>query len=144
MSISVFKTMAVSSTFSGAKLESLLVNSCSSSSASSLRVYFPCQQQMKAFSKPNRGRKGMVQRSGVRCEVVQSDAALEGEKIDPSKASALSALEKLKTSAADSTFIFNFRKFFSLSFTCFGRISCYSVLGLIVNCYLMNALLNVI
>ena len=77
--------MAVSSTFSGAKLESLLVNSCSSSSASSLRAYFPCQQPMKAFSKPNHGRKGMVQRNGgVRCEVAQSDAALGGEKIDPS------------------------------------------------------------
>ncbi|OMO50850.1 Tetrapyrrole biosynthesis, glutamyl-tRNA reductase [Corchorus capsularis] len=93
--------MAVSSTFSGAKLESLLVNSCSSSSASSLRAYFPCQQQMKALSKPNnRGRKNMVQKS-VRCEVAQSDAALEGEKMDPAKASALSALEQLKTSAAD-------------------------------------------
>ncbi|XP_022768534.1 glutamyl-tRNA reductase 1, chloroplastic-like [Durio zibethinus] len=94
--------MAVSSIFSGAKLESLLVKSCSSSSGSSLRVYFPCQQQMKAFSKPNRGRKGMVQRSGgVRCDVAQSNVALESEKIDPSKASALSALEQLKTSAAD-------------------------------------------
>ncbi|XVE60652.1 hypothetical protein DITRI_Ditri05aG0145400 [Diplodiscus trichospermus] len=94
--------MAVSSTFSGAKLESLLVNSGSSSSASSLRAYFPCQQQMKAFSKPNRGRKSVVQRSGgVRCDVAKADAALEGQNIDPSKASALSALEQLKTSAAD-------------------------------------------
>ncbi|XVE95132.1 hypothetical protein REPUB_Repub02eG0070100 [Reevesia pubescens] len=96
--------MAVSSTFSGAKLESLLMNSCSSSSASSLRAYFHCQHQMKGFPKPStRGSKGMVQRNeGVRCEVVaQSDAAFEGEKIDPSKASALSALEQLKTSAAD-------------------------------------------
>ncbi|XP_022726538.1 glutamyl-tRNA reductase 1, chloroplastic-like [Durio zibethinus] len=93
--------MAVSSTFSGAKLETLLVNPCSSSSASSLRAYFPCQQQMKAFFNPSLGMKGVVQKSGVRCEVAQSDSALEGEKIDPSKASVLSALEQLKTSAAD-------------------------------------------
>ncbi|XVF64946.1 hypothetical protein PTKIN_Ptkin09bG0207400 [Pterospermum kingtungense] len=96
--------MAVSWTYSGAKLESLLVNYCSPSSASSLRAYFPCQQQqMKAFANPNRGRKCMVQRSGrVRCEVAPPDAVLEGgDKMDPSKASALSALEQLKTSAAD-------------------------------------------
>ncbi|KAE8684555.1 Glutamyl-tRNA reductase 1 [Hibiscus syriacus] len=38
---------------------------------------------------------------GVRCEVAQSDVITEGGKIDPSKASAISALEQLKTSAAD-------------------------------------------
>ncbi|KAK8298076.1 hypothetical protein V6Z11_D05G229500 [Gossypium hirsutum] len=94
--------MAVSSTFSGAKLERLLINSCSSPSASSLRACSLSHQQMKAFSKPNRGRKALAQRTGgVRCEVAQSDAINEGEKMDPSKASALSALEQLKTSAAD-------------------------------------------
>ncbi|KAK8642611.1 hypothetical protein V6N13_011948 [Hibiscus sabdariffa] len=94
--------MAVSSTLSGAKWERLLVNSGSSPSASSLRAYSLSQQQMKAFSKPNRGKKGLAQRiGGVRCEVAQSDAINEGERIDPSKASALSALEQLKTSAAD-------------------------------------------
>lgn len=101
--------MAVSSTFSGAKLERLLINSCSSPSASSLRACSLSHQQMKAFSKPNRGRKALAQRiGGVRCEVAQSDAINEGEQMDPSKASALSALEQLKTSAADSTFNFNF------------------------------------
>nr|KJB58775.1 hypothetical protein B456_009G225900 [Gossypium raimondii] len=94
--------MAISSTFSGAKLERLLINSCSSPSASSLRACSLSHQQMKAFSKPNRGRKALAQRTGgVRCEVAQSDAINEGDKMDPSKASALSALEQLKTSAAD-------------------------------------------
>ncbi|GMI91040.1 glutamyl-tRNA reductase, Arabidopsis thaliana hemA 1 [Hibiscus trionum] len=93
--------MAVSSTLSGAKWERLLVNS-SSPSASSFRAYSLSQQQMKAFSKPYRGKEGLAQRiGGVRCEVAQSDAINEGERIDPSKASALSALEQLKTSAAD-------------------------------------------
>ncbi|KAE8733832.1 Glutamyl-tRNA reductase 1 [Hibiscus syriacus] len=94
--------MAVSSTLCGAKWERLLVNACSSPGASSLRACSLSQQQMKAFSKPNSGKKGLAQRiGGVRCEVAQSEAISEGERIDPSKASALSALEQLKTSAAD-------------------------------------------
>ncbi|KAE8657023.1 Glutamyl-tRNA reductase 1 [Hibiscus syriacus] len=57
---------------------------------------------MKSFSKPNRGKKGLAQRiGGVRCEVAQSEAFSEGERIDPSKVAALSALEQLKISAAD-------------------------------------------
>ncbi|KAE8666745.1 Glutamyl-tRNA reductase 1 [Hibiscus syriacus] len=93
--------MAVSSTLFGAKWERLLVNSFSSPSAS-LRAYSLSQHQMNVFSKPNRGRKGMGQRiGGVRREVAQSDVINEGGKIDPSKASAISAIEQLKTSAAD-------------------------------------------
>lgn len=103
------KPMAISSTFSAAKLDSSLMNYSSSSSASFSGAYFPYQQQMKVFPRPNRGNKGMVSRNGgVRCEAAESNAALELQKIDPSKASALSALQQLKTSAADSTFIFNF------------------------------------
>ncbi|GMJ02536.1 glutamyl-tRNA reductase, Arabidopsis thaliana hemA 1 [Hibiscus trionum] len=89
--------MAISSRFSGAKLESLLMNHCSSSSAS-----FSHQQQIKVFRKPNRGIKGVISRNGaIRCEAAESNAVSEVEKIDPSKTAALSALEQLKTSAAD-------------------------------------------
>ncbi|KAH1121767.1 hypothetical protein J1N35_004927 [Gossypium stocksii] len=94
--------MAISSTFSAAKLDSLLMNYCSSSSASFSGAYFPYQQQMKVFSRPNHGNKGTVSRNGgVRCEAAEFNAALGPQKIDPSKASALSALQQLKTSAAD-------------------------------------------
>ncbi|KAE8659216.1 Glutamyl-tRNA reductase 1 [Hibiscus syriacus] len=63
---------------------------------------FSFSAAMKAFSKPNRGKKGLAQSiRGVRCEVAQSDAISGGERVDPSKASALSALEQLKASAAD-------------------------------------------
>ncbi|KAB1668932.1 hypothetical protein ES319_1Z092400v1 [Gossypium barbadense] len=94
--------MAISSTFSAAKLDSLLMNYCSSSSASFSGAYFPYQQQMKVFPRPNYGNKGMLSRNGgVRCEAAEFNAALGPQKIDPSKASALSALQQLKTSAAD-------------------------------------------
>ncbi|MBA0607102.1 hypothetical protein Godav_019460 [Gossypium davidsonii] len=94
--------MAISSTFSAAKLDSLLMNYCSSSSASFSGAYFPYQQQMKVFPRPNHGNKGMVSRNGgVRCEAAEFNAALGPQKIDLSKASALSALQQLKTSAAD-------------------------------------------
>ncbi|MBA0823394.1 hypothetical protein Goarm_020129 [Gossypium armourianum] len=94
--------MAISSTFSAAKLDSLLMNYCSSSSASFSGAYFPYQQQMKVFPRPNHGNKGMVSRNGgVRCEAAEFNAALGPQKIDLSKASALSALQQLKASAAD-------------------------------------------
>ncbi|MBA0550557.1 hypothetical protein Golob_021495 [Gossypium lobatum] len=94
--------MAISSTFSAAKLDSLLMNYCSSSSASFSGAYFPYQQQMKVFPRPNHENKGMVSRNGgVRCEAAEFNAALGPQKIDLSKASALSALQQLKTSAAD-------------------------------------------
>ncbi|MBA0580671.1 hypothetical protein Gorai_022878, partial [Gossypium raimondii] len=94
--------MAISSTFSAAKLDSLLMKYCSSSSASFSGAYFRYQQQMKVFPRPNHGNKGMVSRNGgVRCEAAEFNAALRPQKIDLSKASALSALQQLKTSAAD-------------------------------------------
>ncbi|KAA3466490.1 glutamyl-tRNA reductase 1, chloroplastic-like [Gossypium australe] len=94
--------MAISSTFSAAKLDSLLMNYCSSSSASFSGAYFPYQQQMKVFPRPNHGNKDVVSRNGgVRCEAAEFNAALGPQKIGPSKASALSALQQLKTSAAD-------------------------------------------
>ncbi|KAL4312958.1 hypothetical protein GQ457_01G011080 [Hibiscus cannabinus] len=90
--------MAISS---GAKLETLLMNYCSSSSASFSRACFPYQQQLKVFRKPNPGMKGVLSRNGaIRCEAAESNAFSEGETIDPSKTAALSALEQLKTSAA--------------------------------------------
>ncbi|KAK8478294.1 hypothetical protein V6N13_025992 [Hibiscus sabdariffa] len=93
--------MAISSSFSGAKLETLLINYCSLSSASFPRACFPYQQPIKVFRKPNRGMKGVLSRNGaIRCEAAESNAFSEGEKIDLSKTAALSALEQLKTSAA--------------------------------------------
>ncbi|KAE8653930.1 Glutamyl-tRNA reductase 1 [Hibiscus syriacus] len=78
------------------------MNYCSSSSATFSRAYFPYQQQLKVFNKANRGMKGTLSRSGgIRCEAAESNAALEVEKIYSSKTAALSALEQLKTSAAD-------------------------------------------
>ncbi|KAE8731298.1 Glutamyl-tRNA reductase 1 [Hibiscus syriacus] len=78
------------------------MNHCSSSSASFSRSYLPYQQQLKIFNKPNRGMKGTLSRNGlIRCEAVESNPALEVEKIDSSKTAVLSALEQLKTSAAD-------------------------------------------
>ncbi|GKV19949.1 hypothetical protein SLEP1_g30142 [Rubroshorea leprosula] len=86
-------------TFSGSKWEMLILNS--SSSSSSLRACFP-SQQMKPFCRFNRDRRNLVQKGVVRCEVAQSDATLGSDKIEPSKAAAVvSALEQLKTSAAD-------------------------------------------
>ncbi|KAK8705552.1 hypothetical protein V6N13_049152 [Hibiscus sabdariffa] len=85
--------MAISSSFSAAKLENLFMNYCSSSSASFSRAYFPCQPQVTVFPKPNCGKKGTLSRNGgVRCEAAESNA---------SKIAALSALEQLKSSAAD-------------------------------------------
>ncbi|KAJ9674103.1 hypothetical protein PVL29_023572 [Vitis rotundifolia] len=88
--------MAVSSSlaasFTGAKLETpLFLNSVSSSRSSS---------QYRIFCKPARTRRSLIQRGASlnsRCEVA-SDALVD---TDSTRSSSVSALEQLKTSAAD-------------------------------------------
>lgn len=93
--------MAVSSGFTGAKLENLLLLCNGSPSPSATRA--------SLFLSPQIGlprRRSLAQRSVgvgfnrvVRCEVAASDVVSESPKIDTSN---ISALEQLKTSAADS------------------------------------------
>jgi len=79
--------MAVSTSFSGVKLEALLLK-CASSNATTTH-----------FSLLGRNRKTLVQthRGAIRCEVSASDVSVDPTK----KPSTISALEQLKTSAAD-------------------------------------------
>ncbi|XP_020209121.1 glutamyl-tRNA reductase 1, chloroplastic [Cajanus cajan] len=81
--------MAVSTSFSGAKLEALLLK-CGSSNATTTTTH------LSVFGK---NRKTLVQtlRGSIRCEVSASDVSLDSTK----KATNVSALEQLKTSAAD-------------------------------------------
>lgn len=97
--------MAVSSSFAGPKLETLLLcNHSSSSSSTSSRA---CPTQIRILCKPARTRRVVIQRGvgfSPRCEVAStsSDVSVQVEnKIDISRASSLSALEQLKTSGAD-------------------------------------------
>ncbi|KAL2317577.1 hypothetical protein Fmac_031453 [Flemingia macrophylla] len=80
--------MAVSTSFSGAKLEALLLK-CGSSNATTTT-------HLSVFGKY---RKTLVQtqRGSIRCEVSASDVSLDPTK----KPTTVSALEQLKTSAAD-------------------------------------------
>ncbi|XP_075640959.1 glutamyl-tRNA reductase 1, chloroplastic [Castanea sativa] len=82
--------MAVSTSFAGAKLEALFLKSSSSSSSSRASL---SSQVPQISGKPIRSRKTLIQRGAVRCEVAASDVSLQTDK--------LSALEQLKTSAAD-------------------------------------------
>ncbi|KAH1253149.1 Glutamyl-tRNA reductase 1, chloroplastic [Glycine max] len=82
--------MAVSTTFSGAKLEALLLK-CSSSSSSPP----PSRSSFTTF--PGQNRRTLIQRGVIRCDAQPSDAS----SVAPNNATALSALEQLKTSAAD-------------------------------------------
>lgn len=86
--------MAVSTSFSGAKLEALLLKSAATSSSSHLPL----------FCKSIRSKRIPFQRSGfssLRCEVASSDVLVQNDEIDRAKSSNLSALEQLKASAAD-------------------------------------------
>ncbi|KAK4434266.1 Glutamyl-tRNA reductase 1, chloroplastic [Sesamum alatum] len=96
--------MAVSSAFVGAKLETVLLsNSASSSmtaSASAAQAALLCKP---IAARPKRA--AVIRRNSgmIRCEVVP-EALVQTEKLDPTNAasaSSLSALEQLKTSAAD-------------------------------------------
>jgi len=83
--------MALPSTFSAAKFEALFLKSSSSSSSQ-----FPSRALLPtAFLDHNR--KTFVRRGVVRCGAQPSDAS-----VGPNNAISLSALELLKTSAADS------------------------------------------
>ncbi|KAF9687406.1 hypothetical protein SADUNF_Sadunf02G0090200 [Salix dunnii] len=101
--------MAVSSGFAttipGAKMETFL--SLNSSSYCTSSVSFVLPQDMRVSCKPSRNnfrrRVSLNHKGGgVRCEVstASNDVALAAE-IDPARVSSLSALEQLKTSAAD-------------------------------------------
>uniref|UniRef100_A0A2P2IWU3 Glutamyl-tRNA reductase n=1 Tax=Rhizophora mucronata TaxID=61149 RepID=A0A2P2IWU3_RHIMU len=104
--------MAVSYGFAaalaGAKMETFLLNSASSSSVASSPVRPPLQ--LRVFCKPNRRfhRRMLEQRGGVRCEVATSnDVGVESDATtDLANVSSLSALEQLKASAADSESLF--------------------------------------
>ena len=93
--------MAVSTSFAGAKLEVLLLKSSSAASpspSSSSRV--SNSSQLSSFCKPIRSRRVGVQR-GVRCDVTaSSDVSFQ---TDQNAKPNVSALEQLKTSAADSS-----------------------------------------
>ncbi|XP_030946646.1 glutamyl-tRNA reductase 1, chloroplastic-like [Quercus lobata] len=82
--------MAVSTSFAGAKLEAMFLKSSSSSSSSRASL---SSQVPQISGKPIRNRKTLIRRGAVRCEVAASDVSLQTDK--------LSALELLKTSAAD-------------------------------------------
>ncbi|KAF7137186.1 hypothetical protein RHSIM_Rhsim07G0214800 [Rhododendron simsii] len=91
--------MAVSSAFGGAKLETLLL----SNSAAAVP---PCQ--IRVFCKPARTGRALIRRGGpaIRCEVasdvlVQAAGGIDQNASSDSRSPSLSALEQLKTSAAD-------------------------------------------
>lgn len=98
--------MAVSSAFVGAKLEALLVSNTASSSmsASAAHVGFPASARARRAALSRRN-WGMIKCEAAPDALAQSDAA-EPTNADSFSASAsassLSALEQLKTSAADS------------------------------------------
>ncbi|KAL0322928.1 UNVERIFIED_CONTAM: Glutamyl-tRNA reductase 1, chloroplastic [Sesamum angustifolium] len=96
--------MAVSSAFVGAKLETLLLSNSASSSASAAQAGLLCKP---VAARPKRA--AVIRRNSgmIRCEAVP-DVLVQTEKLDPinaasssASASSLSALEQLKTSAAD-------------------------------------------
>ncbi|XP_027354564.1 glutamyl-tRNA reductase 1, chloroplastic-like isoform X1 [Abrus precatorius] len=82
--------MAVSTTLSGAKLEAVLLQ-CSSCSSSS-RASFPATH----LSVLRTNRRTLFQKGAIRCDVQSSDEILKRD-----GSNTLSALEQLKTSAAD-------------------------------------------
>ncbi|XP_058221987.1 glutamyl-tRNA reductase 1, chloroplastic-like [Rhododendron vialii] len=91
--------MAVSSAFGGAKLETLLL----SNSAAAVP---PCQ--IRVFCKQARTGRALIRRGGpaIRCEVasdvlVQTAGGIDQNASSDSRSPSLSALEQLKTSAAD-------------------------------------------
>lgn len=83
----------MSTTFSGAKLEALLLNCSSSSRSSSSTV-----TQLSVLGKP---RTSLIQKGIVRCDAQSSEVLVKSDGLS-SNATTLSALEQLKTSAADS------------------------------------------
>lgn len=90
--------MAVSTSFSGAKLEALLLKSSSSASASSSRLSNVAN--LSVFGKPGNIKRTLMQRGVIRCEAAPPEVLIKTD--DPSNGNNVSALEQLKTSAADS------------------------------------------
>ncbi|XP_030537940.1 glutamyl-tRNA reductase 1, chloroplastic [Rhodamnia argentea] len=96
--------MAVSSGFTGAKLENLLLlcNGSLSPSSSSSRASLSLPSQIGLPRRRSLAQRGVSVGAGfnrvVRCDVAASDVVSESPKIDTSN---ISALEQLKTSAAD-------------------------------------------
>ncbi|XP_027335705.1 glutamyl-tRNA reductase 1, chloroplastic-like [Abrus precatorius] len=84
--------MAVSTTFSGAKLEALLLKWSSSSSPSSSRASFTATH----LSVLHKNRRTLYQKGVIRCGAQSSDEILKSD-----GSNTLSALEQFKTSAAD-------------------------------------------
>ncbi|KAJ8762616.1 hypothetical protein K2173_008055 [Erythroxylum novogranatense] len=102
--------MAVSSgfaiTLAGSKLETLFSNSSSPSSSVAFRVRMcpPLQVRLVCESGLSNRRRMLAKREGVRCDVAGSatNAVIETDAgVDPTRVPRLSALEQLKTSAAD-------------------------------------------
>lgn len=96
--VSVLTAMAVSTSFAGAKLEALLLNTASSSRVSSPSPSSSSSQLGASFCKSIRSGR-LVQR-GVRCDVTasSSDASPQADQFAPPN---FSALGQLKTSYAD-------------------------------------------
>lgn len=101
--------MAVSTSFAGAKLEALLLKS---SSANATTSSSRAVASSTSFYKPIRTRRALFQR-GVRCEVASSDVSVQNDQAGAG-ASNVSALEQLKTSAADSMSLSHFTLLFNL------------------------------
>ncbi|KAK7275877.1 hypothetical protein RIF29_17003 [Crotalaria pallida] len=88
--------MAVSTSFSGAKLEALLLKKCGSSSSSRSNA-----THLSVFGK-NRRTLSLVQRGGIRCDASGSASDVLVDQINTNNnGTTLSALEQLKTSAAE-------------------------------------------
>ncbi|XP_028777767.1 glutamyl-tRNA reductase 1, chloroplastic [Neltuma alba] len=85
--------MAVSTSFSGAKLEALLLKSSSPASRASSATRF------SEFGKPGSIKKTLIQRGIIRCDAAVPEVLIKAD--DPSNGTSVSALEQLKTSAAD-------------------------------------------
>ena len=108
---------SLAASFTGAKLETPpFLNSVSSSRSSS---------QYRIFCKPARTRRSLIQRGASlnsRCEVA-SDALVD---TDSTRSSSVSALEQLKTSAADSEFSFPFSFLFLYFWKLICAFGCFS------------------
>ncbi|XP_054799127.1 glutamyl-tRNA reductase 1, chloroplastic-like [Prosopis cineraria] len=85
--------MAVSTSFSGAKLEALLLKSSSPASRAS------AAPRLSDFGKPGAIKRTLIQRGIIRCEAAVPEVLIKAD--EPSNGNSVSALEQLKTSAAD-------------------------------------------
>ncbi|KAF4353533.1 hypothetical protein CsatB_008623 [Cannabis sativa] len=90
--------MAVSTSFAGAKLEALLFKSSSANTTTSTSRVAPSSSPLSSFCKPIRARRALIQRGVVRCDVSASETSVQTNEPGGSN---ISALEQLKTSAAD-------------------------------------------